>query len=191
MHIIRPPYKLHPPSLSPREGRRMHLSLTRLASHTCFATRRHLHIKSARSPTRNALYACCQPIRTVNLSICIRISIHIHRQSRMSWLQFLRSISSDREDVDRESIGSLSKLLVECFFLVFALDGDLRFGLNKRMGIPVCETGHDALELLVRVEGAVSFFFVFERGIGVNCRFCLGVSLVLMRSEQVNAYFVA
>jgi hypothetical protein len=96
----------------------------------------------------------------------------------VSWLQFLRSISSDCEDIDRESIGSLSKLLVECFFLVFALDGNLRFWLDQRLGIPVRETGHDALELFVRVEGAVGFFFVFERGIGVNCRFCLDVSVI-------------
>lgn len=58
------------------------------------------------------------------------------------------------------------------------------------MRIPVQETELDGCEFFVGVYGTVTFFFVFERSVGINCCFCERVSRFRARLKS-KMYFAA
>lgn len=64
------------------------------------------------------------------------------------------------------------KLLVEAFFLIFAIDGHLYQRWDDGLRVPVAETVHDCCKFFIRVDRSIACFFLFEWGIRIYCCFC-------------------
>jgi len=128
---------------------------------------RQLHVETTGSPSSDSSHADTQTLAIVELPVGIAL------QTRVTRWQSLRAESDNLEDVDCEAVGCVVELLVEALALVLLVDRLVNEGFDEGLGVPVREAVHDSCELFVGIDWTVASFFILERGVGVNCCFCL------------------